>query len=95
MDVFLTRGSIAQRLYATDQAEENYYCNFGINPQFKELLNHPQILVSGEDQDKEIRLIELANHPFFLITLFVPQTKSEPKSPHPLIKGFIEAVCAK
>jgi len=95
MDVFLKSGSIAHRLYATDKTEENYYCNFGINPEIKGLLDHPQISVSGEDQDKEIHVIELTNHRFFLITLFVPQTKSKPKSPHPLIKGFMEAVCAK
>jgi len=95
MDVYLKDSSIAQKLYAADKTEENYYCNFGISPDFKHSLDHPQISVSGLDQDKEIRIIELPDHRFFLVTLFVPQTRSKPDAPHPLIKGFIEAVCGK
>jgi CTP synthase (UTP-ammonia lyase) len=58
-------------------------------------LTHPQIAVSGVDQDGEIRIVEMPGHTFFLITLFVPQIRSMPESPHPLIRGFVKAVCAK
>jgi CTP synthase (UTP-ammonia lyase) len=95
MDVYLKRGSLAHQLYQIDNTKENYYCNFGINPAFRQYLTHPQILVSGVDQNDEIRIIELPNHKFFLITLFVPQIRSLPDSPHPLIKGFVKAVCSK
>jgi len=27
--------------------------------------------------------------------LFVPQTRSKPEAPHPLINGFVKAVCEK
>lgn len=94
MDVVLKKGSLAHNLYGTHKTQENYYCNFGINPGFRNLLNHPSILISGVDQDNEIRLVELTNLRFFIISLFVPQTKSTPKSPHPLIKGFIQTVCS-
>jgi CTP synthase (UTP-ammonia lyase) len=95
MDVHLKSGSIAHKLYGLDETKENYYCNFGINSAFKQYLAHPQITVSGVDQDDEIRIIEIPSNKFFLITLFVPQTKSVPGAPHPLIKGFIKAVCLK
>ena len=62
MDVYLKSGTLAHRLYALDKTEENYYCNFGINPEFKNALQHPQICISGVDQDKEIRIIELPIH---------------------------------
>ena len=39
----------------------------------------------------EIRMIELADHPFFIATLFLPQTRSG----HPLIAGYAEAVSAR
>lgn len=93
MDVYIKNGTLTQRLYGIDKAQENYYCNFAINSEFKDSLNHPQVIVSGLDQDKEIRIIELKDHRFFIITLFVPQTRSKPGAPHPLIKGFIEAAC--
>jgi CTP synthase (UTP-ammonia lyase) len=95
MDVYLKSGTIAHELYDLDETKENYYCNFGINPAFKQYLAHPEITVSGVDQDDEIRIIEIPSNKFFLITLFVPQTKSVPGSPHPLIKGFVDAVCTK
>jgi CTP synthase (UTP-ammonia lyase) len=93
MDVFLKSGTLAHRLYGLDETKENYYCNFGINPAFKQYLNHPQIAVAGVDQDDEIRIIELNEHRFFIATLFVPQTRSKPDAPHPIIKGFIDAAC--
>jgi CTP synthase (UTP-ammonia lyase) len=93
MDVFLSGGTKTEQLYSTKKTTENYYCNFAINPDFKNSLDHPNIKITGVDQDDEIRIIELTNHPFFIITLFVPQTKSTKGNPHPLIKGFIETIC--
>ncbi|MBE0449070.1 MAG: CTP synthase [Actinobacteria bacterium] len=54
MDVYLKSGTLAQKLYGLDETKENYYCNFGINRAFKQHLTHPQIAVSGVDQDDEI-----------------------------------------
>lgn len=93
MDVYIRDETLAKKLYGVEKTKENYYCNFGINPSFKSSLNNPQIIVSGIDQDEEIRIVELKGHKFFIITLFVPQTRSKPGAPHPIIKGFIEAVC--
>jgi CTP synthase (UTP-ammonia lyase) len=95
MDVYLKSGTLAHKLYGIDKTTENYYCNFGINPSFKHNLIHPQITVSGVDQDDEIRIIEIPNLRFFLITLFVPQTRSQPGPPHPLIQGFVNEVCSR
>lgn len=95
MDVWLKNGTIAHNLYGVNKTKENYYCNFGINPAFRQYLTHPKIIVSGVDQDDEIRIIEMPTNRFFLITLFVPQARSLPGSPHPVIKGFLGAVCSK
>jgi CTP synthase (UTP-ammonia lyase) len=37
-------------------------------------------------------VIELSDHPFFLGTLFVPQLRSTPTDPHPLVTAFVQAV---
>ncbi len=95
MDVYLKSATFAHKLYSCDETKENYYCNFGINPEFKQHLAHPQIAISGVDQDNEIRIIVIPSNKFFLITLFVPQTKSLPGSPHPIINDFVNAVCSK
>jgi CTP synthase (UTP-ammonia lyase) len=34
---------------------------------------------------------ELPAHPFFLATLFVPQSRSLPERPHPIVTAFLKA----
>jgi len=40
----------------------------------------------------EVRVIEYPGHQFFIGTLFVPQTRSTPETPHPLVTAFLKAV---
>jgi len=48
--------------------------------------------ITGADTEGEIRVIEFPGHPFFIGTLFVPQTRSTPEQPHPLVTAFLAAV---
>ncbi len=89
MRIQIKEGSQAFKWYGGKEAEENYYCNFGINPDFRAELNHPDVVFSGVDHDGEIRIIEINKNDFFISTLFVPQTKSAKGNPQPLIEGFI------
>lgn len=91
MDVTLIEGSLAQRAYGTSSATERYYCQFGLNPEYRGTLTDHGLVVSGTDQDGEVRIVELPGHPFFVGTLFVPQTSSAPGAPHPLIGAYLEA----
>jgi CTP synthase (UTP-ammonia lyase) len=55
------------------------------------LLEHG-LVISGRDAEGEPRIVELPSHPFFVATLFVPQTSTE--QPHPLISAFVSAVAS-
>ncbi|MBN2525701.1 MAG: hypothetical protein JXR76_04845 [Deltaproteobacteria bacterium] len=57
--------------------------------------NIPQMQNFYLSKDGDIRIIELTNHPFFILVLFVPQTNSTSSSHYPLIVGFVNAVCDK
>jgi CTP synthase (UTP-ammonia lyase) len=81
----------ARSLYGTDEAIERYYCTFGVNPEYADTLAD-HLAISGRDLNGEIRIIEILNHPFFVGTLFVPQTQSMEGKPHPLVSGFLQAV---
>jgi len=83
------------RLYggATD-VEEQYYCNFGLNPDYRGRLEAGGLRVTGEDADGEPRVFELDDHPFYVATLFVPQTRSAPGRPHPVVDGLVRAAVA-
>lgn len=93
MQVRILSPSLTFNIYDATDVLEDYYCNFGLNPDFVKALNHPSITIAGTDQEKEIRIIELVDHPFFILTLFVPQTRWIETRPHPLIEAFVNAVC--
>jgi len=89
--------TLAFRAYGCAQAQERYYCNFGINPEYRQDLENAGLVTAGveagEEQSRgESRILELPNHPFFLATLFVPQARSTPTSTHPLVDTFMSAV---
>ncbi|MDT4291713.1 CTP synthase [Methylomonas sp. MO1] len=81
-------------IYGAIAATEQYYCNFGINPDYVDALKQGPMQISGADAEGDIRVIEWPSHPFFIGTLFVPQARSTPAQPHPLVSAFLSAVAA-
>jgi len=92
MDVTLVDGTKARTAYGSAHSTERYYCRFGLNPQYTPALLEHGLVVSGTDAEGEPRIVELPSHPFFVVTLFVPQTNAE--QPHPLIASFVGYVGA-
>jgi CTP synthase (UTP-ammonia lyase) len=87
-------GSRAAALYGRSQVSEQYYCNFGVNPQHVAALTSGALRAVGSDAEGEVRIVELSGHPFFLATLFLPQFRSLRELPHPLVLGFLQASVA-
>lgn len=94
MDVTLSSGSLAARSYAAETTWEQYYCNFGVNPEFDDALDGGGLKIVGRDRDNESRIFELADHSFFMATLFVPNLRSSAAQPHPLITAWLIAAAA-
>jgi CTP synthase (UTP-ammonia lyase) len=92
--VTLRPGSRAAELYGASEATEDYYCNYGVNPDYVRRLEDGGLLVSAVGAEGEIRAVELPDHPFFMGTLFLPQARSKARRPHPLIAGFATAVAS-
>ena len=93
MKVSIKSETLTYKLYDKDEVTEDYYCNFGISPDFKDQVECSTLIVAGTDQDGEIRIIEYPNNRYFIATLFVPQSKCTNEYQHPLIEGFIKASC--
>lgn len=85
-------GSRVAAIYGATTATEQYYCNFGINPDYIEVLKQGPMHITGADAEGDIRVIEWPDHRFFIGTLFVPQARSTQEQPHPLITAFLTAV---
>lgn len=92
--VIVLPGSRAADLYGGDEAVEDYYCNYGLNPEFRPRIEETGLRLTGIDDEGEVRIVELDHHPFFLATLFCFQTRSRPGEPHPLVAGFVDAARA-
>lgn len=91
MEVVMKPGSKAAQACQSTRSMEAFYCNFGLNPEYQEQLETHGLEITGKDQNDEARIVELAGHPFFLGTLFVPQARSVKGNPHPLILEFCRA----
>jgi len=89
--VILHPDSLAARVYKSLDTLEQFRCQFGLNPQYRNALAHGALRVTGVDEAGDVRLVELDDHPFFIATLFVPQLSSSPAAPHPLVVGFVHA----
>jgi CTP synthase (UTP-ammonia lyase) len=84
---------MAAGLYGAARAViEDYYCAYGVNPAYRAALEAGGLRVSGLGGEGEVRIVELPDHPFFLATLFLPQTRSAPGRPHPLLAGYAVAL---
>jgi CTP synthase (UTP-ammonia lyase) len=94
LEVRLEPGSKAATAYGATRIHEEYYCNFGLNPAHEEALEQAGLVVTGRDLDGEARVVEVPGHPFFVGTLYVPQTSSTSGAPHPLISAFVDAADA-
>jgi CTP synthase (UTP-ammonia lyase) len=93
MVISLQPDSLVARAYGHTQVQEGYYCNFGVNPEFVDVLRASPLRIVGSDAEGLVRAVELAEHPFFVGTLFLPQFNSTPTAPHPLISAWLRAVC--
>lgn len=66
---FVEKSQVAQ-IHGSFSAIEEYYCNFGVNPDKVQLLQSGVLKITGSDSEGEIRVVELPDHPFFIRTLF-------------------------
>ena len=92
--VLVRPGTLAATLYGGADSVEDYYCNYGVNPDYYATIERHGMVVSGVGEAGEMRIMELSDHPFFLATLFLPQAQSTASRPHPLLAGYASAVAA-
>lgn len=88
----IQKESLVYDIFKTNTITENYYCNFGLNPEYQQQIHEAGLKVVASDRHKEARIVELKDHPFFVGTLFVPQVNSGYEKPHPIIIALLHAM---
>jgi len=70
-----------------------HWCNFGLAPAYVERLVAHGLTIGAHAEDAGVEAIELAEHPFFLATLFQPQVGAVDGRPvHPVLRAFFAAI---
>jgi len=86
-------GTVLSALYGgVASVTEPTTCNYGLDPARHDVASSGGMIVSATDGTGEVRAVERADHPFFVATLYQPQLRSSPGSPHPVWSGFVAAV---
>jgi CTP synthase (UTP-ammonia lyase) len=91
--IYVNKNSRIYKFYNKTEVEERFSCNFGINPNYRKLIDESGFKVVGTDEKGEARILELPENKFFIATLFQPQLSSLPTNPHKLILAYL--TCSK
>jgi CTP synthase len=72
--------------------QEAYFCNFEPKAEFLPRFAEAGLKPNAQGPQGELRGVEIAEHPFFVATLFQPQLTSKATGrPHPLLIAYIHA----
>ncbi|ETX04121.1 MAG: hypothetical protein ETSY2_30650 [Candidatus Entotheonella gemina] len=89
--IHLTPGSRTHQIYRAAEIKTQYFCNYGLNPAFREHLEPSELAITGMGAEGDVRVVELPQHRFFLATLFLPQWGSTAEQPNPMIAAYLQA----
>ena len=90
-EIRLRPGSYLAGYYGKEVVEEEFFCNYEVNPDFEWTAMEAGFPVVARGAAEECRAIESPAHQFFVATLFQPQLSSRSGAPHPLILAFVQA----
>ncbi len=88
----LRPGSYLASFYGQETIQEEFWCNYELNPEFEWMAMEAGFPVVARGSNEECRAIESPAHLFFVATLFQPQLSSREDYPHPLIMAFVQHV---
>lgn len=77
--------------YGALETVESYHCSYGLASELRDALVTGSLRVSAEDDAGDARAIELADHPFFVGTLFQPERAALAGRTPPLVTAFLGA----
>jgi CTP synthase (UTP-ammonia lyase) len=77
--------------YGAEWIEEEYMCGYGLNPEFRGVLESHGMRFTGWDAEGGVRAMELPDHPFFVATLFQPERGALHAHTPPLVRAFVHA----
>jgi CTP synthase (UTP-ammonia lyase) len=84
------KNSITYRSLGKSNFTGSYHCRFGLNPEYKGIIDDGGLKVVVENDNHEVRGCELKSNGFFVGSLFQPQLHSIKGNPDPLLLSFFK-----
>ncbi|HYL92196.1 MAG TPA: hypothetical protein VEW69_03470, partial [Alphaproteobacteria bacterium] len=78
-------------IYKKSEVQEEYFCNYEVNPVYQGRLQEAGLRVSAWGEDRAMRAVELPGQSFYVATLFQPQLSSTAQAPHPVVMAYLQA----
>ena len=88
--IYFEPASQISRIYGKGQTVESFHCNYGFNPDYYSRVKG-KLHISGWDENREARVVELDGHPFYIATLFQPELSAFQDQRHPVVRAFFQA----
>lgn len=89
----IKKESKTHQAYKKINIQERHRHRYEFNNEFKKSFEKNGMICSGiNPKTNLVEIIELKNHPWFVGVQFHPEYKSTVENPHPIFKGFIEAI---
>ena len=83
--------SLLAAVHGAPEAVETYHCRYGLSPKYQRTLAGGPLRVVARDAAGDVRAMQLADHPFFVLTLYQPERAALEGRAHPLINAFVAA----
>jgi CTP synthase (UTP-ammonia lyase) len=77
--------------YDGPEANAEYLCRYGVNPDFRNALVAGPLREAATDEGGDLRAVELDGHPFFVATLFQPERAVLRGKRVPIVSAFVAA----
>jgi len=88
----LKKGSKMAKLYDNLKISERHRHRYEFNNNYLSLFEKGGMSITGKSENKSlVEAIELKNHKWFIGCQFHPEFTSDPRTGHPLFKGFVKA----
>jgi CTP synthase len=94
--VIITPGTLAHKLYCTEEIQERHRHRWEVNPEYWNTLNKQGMVFSGKSADlRRMEILELPSRFFFFASQFHGEFKSRPGKPDGEYFGFVRACLDK
>ena len=90
--VVIEKGTKSYEAYGETNIRERHCNRYEFNNAYKDKLKDAGLVFAGAaGEGKQVEILEVPDHPWFVAVQFHPEFKSRPNRPHPLFREFVKS----